>query len=120
MGPNSDQEEDLSRIKSAYYLVIGVLLLAALTRAVSTTPKKTSQADANDTQCGREPAFVLAEKPIKDLIIKGSDKVIRLMLNINRDLAITFTFATYNEQFTVLACRLFELFSGELSETLAA
>jgi predicted ABC-type transport system involved in lysophospholipase L1 biosynthesis ATPase subunit len=120
MDPNSDQEEDLSRIKSAYFLVIGVLLLATLAWAISTAPKKTSQTEAYGNQYGREPAFVLAEKPIGDLNINGPDKVIRLMLYINRELAITFVVVTHNERFTALAGRLFELHSGELSETLAA
>ena len=43
MYPNSVQGEDLSRIKSACYLVIGGLILATLAWTISTTLKKTSK-----------------------------------------------------------------------------
>ena len=120
MGPNSDQEDDLSRIKSAYHLEISVLFLATLTRAISTTSKRASQSDVNGDLYGKEAAFVLAEKSNGDLDIKRSDRVIRLMLIINCDFAITFKVATHNKQFTALASCLFTSQSGELSETLAA
>jgi len=120
MVPNSDLEEDLYRTKSAYFLVIATGLLATLAWTISTTPKKTSQAVANGDQYEREPAFALPDKPIGHLNIKGSDKVNRLMLNINSDFTFTFGISMNNDQFTAFAGHLFKLHSGDLSETLAA
>jgi ABC-type lipoprotein export system ATPase subunit len=65
-----------------------------------------------------DPTIVLADEPTGDLDAKSSDEVIQLMLKINRELGTTFVVATHNERFTAFADRLFELRSGELSETL--
>jgi putative ABC transport system ATP-binding protein len=67
-----------------------------------------------------KPAIVLADEPTGDLDAKSSDEVIRLMLDINHELGTTFVVATHNERFTAFADRLFELRSGELSETQSA
>jgi len=67
-----------------------------------------------------EPAIVLADEPTGDLDAKSSDEIIQLMLGINRDLGTTFVVATHNERFLNFADRLFELRSGELSETKSA
>ena len=119
MVPNSDLEEDLYRTKSAYFLVIATGLLATLAWTISTTPKKTSQAGANGDQYGREPAFVLADKPTGYLSIKGSDKIIRLMLNINRGSAslLRLPRTTNNLQ---RSQNFIKLNRGEIFETLAA
>jgi hypothetical protein len=50
--PNSDQEEDMSRIKSPYYFVIVVLLLASIACSISATPKKTPQESSGGQQAG--------------------------------------------------------------------
>jgi ABC-type lipoprotein export system ATPase subunit len=65
-----------------------------------------------------DPTIVLADEPTGDLDAKSTDEVIQLMRNINRDLGTTFVVATHNERFTAFADRVFELRSGELSETL--
>jgi ABC-type lipoprotein export system ATPase subunit len=65
-----------------------------------------------------EPAIVLADEPTGDLDAKSSEEVIKLLLDINHDLGTTFVVATHNERFTAFADRVFELRSGELSETL--
>jgi hypothetical protein len=118
MCPNFDQEEVISRIKSAFCIVIGVVLLATLVWTISTTPKKTSQVGANGDQYEKEPVFFLADKPNRLSVFKGLDKVIRLMRTINRGFTITFVVATHNEPFTAFSVRMFELHSRELSETL--
>jgi ABC-type lipoprotein export system ATPase subunit len=67
-----------------------------------------------------DPSIVLADEPTGDLDAKSSGEIIRLMLTINRDMGTTFVVATHNEQFLNFADRLFQLHSGELSETKAA
>jgi predicted ABC-type transport system involved in lysophospholipase L1 biosynthesis ATPase subunit len=65
---------------------------------------------------GENLSLFFQKKPRGDVNIKGSDKVIRLMLNFIHDFATTFMVVKLNEQSITHAHRLFELPSVELIE----
>ena len=63
-----------------------------------------------------EPSLVLADEPTGDLDADSTDSVMRLMLDLNQRLGITFVVATHNEALCQLGDKVFELHSGQLGE----
>ena len=62
-----------------------------------------------------EPSLVLADEPTGDLDADSTESVIKLMLDLNQRLDVTFVVATHNESLTRHGQEIFELKSGRLS-----
>jgi hypothetical protein len=63
INPNSDQEDNMSRNKCIFYLVIGILFVATIACSISATPKKAPQADSAENQNSSEPAQTDSSAP---------------------------------------------------------
>jgi ABC-type lipoprotein export system ATPase subunit len=64
-----------------------------------------------------QPALVLADEPTGDLDSATAESVLQLMLNLNRQLGITFVVATHNPRLADCADRCYELRDGRLKPT---
>ena len=62
-----------------------------------------------------EPALVLADEPTANLDSAASDALLDLMEELNRDLGITFVFATHDPRVMERARRLIRLVDGSIS-----
>ena len=60
------------------------------------------------------PSLVLADEPTGDLDAVNADAVMRLMLDLNQHLGVTFVIATHNEALTTFGDCVFELHAGGL------
>ncbi len=60
------------------------------------------------------PSLVLADEPTGDLDATNAEAVMQLMLELNRNLGITFVIATHNQALTRLGDRVYELHAGQL------
>ena len=63
-----------------------------------------------------EPALVLADEPTANLDSKTSDDLIDLMSRFNRELGMTFVFATHDVELMRRAGRLIRLVDGQIVE----
>jgi ABC-type lipoprotein export system ATPase subunit len=61
-----------------------------------------------------KPSLVLADEPTGDLDAANADAVMQLMLELNRNLGITFIVATHNEALTCMGDHVYELHTGKL------
>ena len=62
------------------------------------------------------PALVLADEPTANLDSRTGTELIELMARLNRDLGITFVFATHDPKVMEAAKRVVRLVDGEVSE----
>jgi putative ABC transport system ATP-binding protein len=60
------------------------------------------------------PSLVIADEPTGDLDAANAEAVIRLMLDLNQSLGITFVVATHNQSLIRAATCVFELHDGEV------
>ena len=60
------------------------------------------------------PSLVLADEPTGDLDAANAEAVMQLMLELNRNLGITFVVATHNQALTRLGDAVYELHAGQL------
>jgi putative ABC transport system ATP-binding protein len=61
-----------------------------------------------------EPALVLADEPTANLDSHASDDLLGVMEDLNRDLGITFVFATHDPRVMERAHRLIRLVDGAI------
>ncbi|MCH9014804.1 MAG: ABC transporter ATP-binding protein [Gemmatimonadetes bacterium] len=62
-----------------------------------------------------KPALVLADEPTANLDREASRALLDLMVTLNRDLGVTFVFATHDNELMERAGRLIHLVDGEIS-----
>lgn len=62
-----------------------------------------------------KPALVLADEPTANLDREASRALLDLMVTLNRDLGVTFVFATHDTELMERAGRLIHLVDGEIS-----
>ena len=60
------------------------------------------------------PSLVLADEPTGDLDAANAEAVMQLMVELNRNLGITFVVATHNQALTRLGNVVYELHAGQL------
>ena len=60
------------------------------------------------------PALVLADEPTANLVSASSDALLELMDELNRDLGVTFVFATHDERVMDRCHRLIRMVDGSV------
>lgn len=63
-----------------------------------------------------EPLLILADEPTGDLDTKTAQEVIQLMLDLNKNLGVTFLVATHNTSLSVFATHRFTMQDGQLTQ----
>ncbi|MBC7350142.1 MAG: ATP-binding cassette domain-containing protein [Candidatus Aminicenantes bacterium] len=63
----------------------------------------------------KKPAIIIADEPTANLDAENSFNILDIMLNLNRQLSITFLFATHDEKVIRYLRRKITLFDGRIA-----
>ncbi len=106
------------KIKEAHTLAAEMLNFVGLDARKKHHPAELSGGEQQRVAIARavvgRPSLIMADEPTGDLDAVNTEAVMRLMLDLNRTLGITFVVATHNETLTGMGDHIFELRNGEL------
>lgn len=109
---------------SAEIRALGLLERVGLTNRAATFPDKLSGGEQQRVAIARalvtEPAIVLADEPTGNLDEDNGRAVLRLLLELTRDVGRTLIMATHNPEIVPLADRVCRIHEGKLSITAGA
>jgi ABC-type lipoprotein export system ATPase subunit len=108
------------KLKEARKQAAALLKQVGLEARLRHTPAELSGGEQQRVAIARavvgSPSLVLADEPTGDLDATNAEVVMQLMLELNRNLGITFVVATHNQALTRLGDKVYELHAGQLRD----
>ncbi len=108
-----DKDERRSMVEQAVESV-------GLTDKMDSRPNMLSGGECQRTAIARaivhQPALVLADEPTANLDAENSHHIMKILSNLNQELATSFIFATHDEKIMAYLRRIIHLDDGEITE----
>ena len=106
-----DPQNRKQRVKQAVEWV-------GLSHRISSRPPKLSGGECQRTAIARaivhEPALILADEPTANLDAENSHHIMKIMLDLNKELSTSFVFATHDEKIMGYLRRILHLEDGKI------
>ena len=91
-----------------------------LTNKIKSRPAMLSGGECQRTAIARaivhEPALILADEPTANLDVENSHQIMKIMVQLNKELSTSFVFATHDEKIMGYLRRIIHLEDGEIIE----
>ena len=98
--------------------VIESVELVGLSDKINSRPAMLSGGECQRTAIARaivhEPALILADEPTANLDAENSHQIMKIMVQLNRELSTSFVFATHDEKIMGYLRRILHLEDGEI------